>query len=917
MKVVFTVYYHTNWGERLFIVVSSNDKDASSLRKMKHSGEMPALEMNYHNEEAWQLEMTLPDSTGEIYYYYFVEDENGVRKQEVGDLPHHTLFDQHCNVYFLYDDWQTKLVDKIFYTSAFTKNLFARPVFENGFHYSKNLIFRVCIPITTSDQTVVLTGNQACLGNWNPSQAPLLSAVNFPHWEIRLNASDILFPLEYKYVVLDSSTNQICYWEKGKNRVIHQPPCTGSRLQVTGYNFQMDNNACITVDNFQFRTPVLSWKTTGTVIPVFSLRSEQSFGIGDIGDLKKLIDWAMITGQHVIQVLPMNDTTRTHTWKDSYPYSAISIYALHPLYINIAMMGEIKDKKKAASYRKNQKRLNKKETVDYQSAEKHKTAYYRDYFEEEKDNILKNKDFQAFIVNNKEWLIPYAAFSCLRDKYHTADFTKWEDDSRYNPEKWQHYFTSSQLEEAEEASFLFFLQYTLHNQMAAISCYARENRVILKGDLPIGVNRESVEAWTTPDCFNMQTQAGAPPDFFSEKGQNWSFPTYNWDAMSRDGFDWWKKRFQNLRQYFDSFRIDHILGFFRIWEIPIDYTEGLCGYFNPALPLPENEIEQYGLIFNEQWLTPCIHIKYLPELFGDNKIQDLSPYLNPCYTDHFALNENFASQRKINHFFDLKKDKRSQIIKNGLMHITNEVLFIRDPYLPDGFHPRISASQSFRYRELPIEDRNAFDKIYHHFFFERHNEFWKQTAMNRLEPLLKNVEMLVCGEDLGMIPAVVHEVMDDLQICSLELERLSKDANYEFTDLTKLPALSICTTSTHDMNPIRAWWSEDREKTQHYYNHVLRREGIAPDTCTADIAEQIINSHINASSIITIIPLQDWFAMYDDFRRPDCGAERINDPANPSHYWRYRMHITIETLLQSAGFNGKIQKITSCLRSQG
>ena len=169
--------------------------------------------------------------------------------------------------------------------------------------------------------------------------------------------------------------------------------------------------------------------------------------------------------------------------------------------------------------------------------------------------------------------------------------------------------------------------------------------------------------------------------------------------------------------------------------------------------------------------------------------------------------------------------------------------------------------------------------------------------------------MLICGEDLGMIPATVHEVMDDLQILSLELEQMSKNENVEFSDLSHLPYHSVCTTSTHDMNPLRTWWTENKEKTQRYYNNILRRVGIAPDECTAEIAEQIIYNHLQSSSMLTIIPLQDWFAMDDTIKRADANSERINNPANPNHYWRYRMHISLETLLQSTSFNGKIQNM--------
>ena len=967
MKAIFTIKYHTTWGERLFI--------SGSCAELGDDVTANAIEMYYYDDDEWRLEISLPDSIHEITYIYLVEDTNGIRKAENSETKHHVLLNHQQKTFFLCDKWQSVPDDKTFYASAFTKNIFARPakaIQQNLPDEQKILVIQVQAPETKPNQQVALTGNQPCLGNWDPNKALPLSDEKFPLWEILLNADDICYPLEYKFVVLDSETNRLCYWETGENRIIRLSP----------YNSTSDDR--LIINSYRLRTPELSWKACGTVVPVFSLRSKQSFGIGDIGDLKKLIDWATITNQHVIQVLPMNDTTRTHTWKDSYPYSAISIYALHPLYINIPMLGELKDKKKKAGYQKIQLQLNEKETVDYPSVEKYKTAYYRDYFEQEKDKILTNKDFQKFIAQNNEWLTPYAAFSYLRDRYQTADFTKWGEVASYSLEKIENLYQSDS-EVYHEFNYLFFIQFTLHTQFDAVSRYARENRVILKGDLPIGINRESVEAWTEPGYFNRQVQAGAPPDQFSEKGQNWSFPTYNWEIMKQDDFVWWKKRLQHLQQYFDSIRIDHILGFFRIWEIPLDYTEGLCGYFNPALPLQKTEIEQYGMKFDERWLTPHIHIKHLPELFvpslrdtkqyfpslrDTKQSNDYFPslrgniykYLHHCNPKHLILNENCATQRKIEQLFHGRNDKISQIIKDGLMSIANEVLFIPDHHVTNSddatttksiptpsitsaetatsiedlsrqrlFHPRILAFKSFAYSELSEENKHAFDRLYHDFFFERHNEFWRKTAISRLQPLLKSTEMLVCGEDLGMLPATVQDVMQSLKILSLELERMSKDMENEFTDLAKLPYHSVCTTSTHDMNPIRAWWTENREKTQRYYNNILHQDGIAPEKCSATIAEQIIYNHLHTSSMLTMIPLQDWFAIDEHIRQrnglagtkpaslqdrlvidehifqPDSCTERINDPANPNHYWRYRMHLSIETLLQSTNFNKKIE----------
>ena len=380
--------------------------------------------------------------------------------------------------------------------------------------------------------------------------------------------------------------------------------------------------------------------------------------------------------------------------------------------------------------------------------------------------------------------------------------------------------------------------------------------------------------------------------------------------MEKDNFSWWKKRFRKLSDYFDCFRIDHILGFFRIWEVPLDYIQGLCGHFNPALPLTEDEIEQYGMVFNEaRFTTPHINRKFLPELFGDLAEEVEGTYLAQSSSNHFVLKSFCDTQRKIETLFSGKTDGVSLRIKQGLFAIANEVLFLRDPQEKEKYHPRISASHSYMYSELNTSDKYAFDQLYWDFFYHRHNDFWKAQAFKRLTPLVGSTNMLVCGEDLGMIPDSVPDVMNKLQILSLEIERMPKSPQSEFTDMHNLPYHSVCTTSTHDMSPLRNWWKEDQEKIQRYYNNVLHYEGQAPEECSSEIASRIVANHLATNSMLTIIPLQDWFAIDDTVKRKDIESERINVPANSNHYWRYRMHIPLERLLSEDRFNDKIAEL--------
>lgn len=884
MKVTFNINFHTVWGQKLCVV--------GSIPELGSWEPALAKEMNYKGEGNWQLELEITSPVQIIEYRYFLSI-NDKQIFEEWEKNHKVFFFGSADHYTLYDYWKIRPVNLAFYSSAFTKSLFAHPcnTYERVVKSGKRLTIKISAPRVEKNQSVAITGNQHCLGSWHPDKALILSCDTFPEWHIDLDASEISFPLEYKFLIYDDNHRPL-YWEEDENRMLSLPP------QEVGET--------VIVSGLYFRDNLPQWRCAGSVIPVFSLRSEKSFGVGDLGDLRLLVDWTKKTHQRIIQTLPMNDTTMTHTWVDSYPYSAISIYALHPMYISLSLLGSLNDTANAAFFARKQEELNAMDTVDYEQVVKYKIEYCREYFNQEGAAILNSAEFKEFFAQNESWLIPYAAYCYFRERNGTSDFTKWEEGSVFDKSRVRKLCAETGVA-YPEISFSYFLQYILHIQFKAVSDYARKNGIVLKGDLPIGVSRTSIEAWTEPQYFNMNGQAGAPPDDFSVTGQNWMFPTYNWDAMEKDNFSWWKKRFQKLSDYFDCFRIDHILGFFRIWEVPLEYVQGLCGHFNPALPFTKDEIEQYGIFFDEARFTMAhINRGFLPELFGEQTEEVSDTYLVQSSSRHFVLKPFCNTQRKIEDLFAGKTDDVSLKIKNGLFAIANEVLFLRDPRESDMFHPRISANQSFIYRELNASDRYAFDQLYWHFFYHRHNEYWKNQAFSRLTPLVAGTNMLVCGEDLGMIPDSVPDVMNKLQIFSLEIERMPKTPSREFSDMYNLPYHSVCTTSTHDMTPLRSWWKEDCEKIQRYYNNVLRQEGKAPEECSADIATQIVSNHLGTRSMLTIIPLQDWFAVDDSFKRKDAEAERINIPANSTHYWRYRMHITLEKLLQADNLNEKI-----------
>jgi 4-alpha-glucanotransferase len=887
MKISFNITFHTVWGQTLYIIGSIPELGNWDVRSAK--------EMHHTGDGNWFFELNLPDREVSFEYRYFMSSDNKLIFEE-WQKNHKADLTDASQSYVLLDYWQNRPRNTAFYSSAFTKSLFARPCnkYERVVKSKKKIFMKILAPYIAPNQSLALLGNQEEMGNWDVGKALVLGCENFPEWWVEFDASNLRFPVEYKFCIISNEYQSIVRWEKGENRT----------FSISS----LKENELVIISGLQFRDEEPTWKCAGLVIPVFSLRTENSFGIGDFGDLYQIVNWVKLTGQKIIQILPVNDTTMTHTWLDSYPYNSISIYALHPLYLNKEAMGELKNRERNEFYKKKQIELNVLPTVDYEEVSRFKWAFFHELYEQDGNHTLSSEEFFTFFHKNQEWLIPYAAYSFLRDKTGTPDFHQWGDHAVYNKtgiEKLCH----PSAPDYKAIAFYYYLQYHLDKQLTKVRDYCYSHGIVLKGDIPIGVSNLSIEAWTEPAYFNLDSQAGAPPDDFSFTGQNWGFPTYNWETMEADQFKWWKKRFRKIADYFDAYRIDHILGFFRIWEIPNQAIEGLLGHFNPALPFSLDEINYAGLKFDKENFTQAsIHEQYLPELFGEYTSEATQVYLNRINATHFALKPPFDTQRKIQDYFAEKKGEKNQKIKHGLWKICREILFIEDKN-NNHYHPRISAAYSYIYKELDNQDKYAFDYLYWNYFYQRHNEFWKEQAYKRLTPLVNCTEMLVCGEDLGMIPQSVPEVMRKLQILSLEIERMPKSPHNEFTPLKYNPYLSVCTTSTHDMSTIRGWWKENHVKTQRYYNELLKREGEAPEECTPEICEQILTNHLTSESVLCIIPFQDWLSIDETLRNSNIDAERINIPAHSRHYWKYRMHLTIEELLKAENLNEKIRKL--------
>ena len=900
MKIKFSIDYRTYWGQKLMVV--------GSIKELGKWNSDKALELSLRAGETWEATVEVPDTTTSFEYKYFTLDENhGWKGFEFGDNREQTVPKERFEQIFIRDFWRSEHDEQSsLYTSPFQKALLVpaenakRPA---SLDKRKTFYrFRIRAPRVGGNFKVCIVGSSESLGEWDEKKAIVMENRNYPIWEVEVPIKKDELPAQYKFGIYDSESKKIQTWEAGDNRYLQADDELGPK------------NLNIRTDEY-FGYPLGNWKGTGVAIPVFSIRSKNGTGVGEFTDIKLLVDWAVKTGMKLIQVLPINDTVANNTWKDSYPYAAISVFALHPMFLNLQSLGKLKDKKAQAKFDKLRETLNAKDFVDYEPVVKAKFDYARLSFKDNKEAFLKSKEFKKFFKENGEWLKPYAMFCHLRDVNGTPDFSKW---SGYNTvtAKEIDKFTAEGSKKYDEVAFYYFLQFHLDKQLKEATAYAREHGVVLKGDIPIGIYRNSVDAWMSPELYNMGSQAGAPPDDFSISGQNWGFPTYNWEEMAKDGYKWWAQRLQKMTDYFDVFRIDHILGFFRIWEIPWDAVEGLLGHFNPSLAVHRNELSQWGINFDyDRMCKPYIREHMLNELFGDQKQAIKAEYLQEYAMGCYNLKPEFDTQRKVKEHLDAKTEadpageEHYTWLRHNLLRLIGEVIFFDAPFANgEAFNPRIAMHSTYSFKELDGYTRDRLDELYIHYYYKRHNEFWRDKAMTKLPALKEATNMLICGEDLGMVPDCVPGVMNELKILSLAIQRMPND-DREFWHPGDTPYLSVCSTSSHDMSTVREWWQEDEGKTQAFYNNILGHHGKAPYYCEPWIAKDIIVQHLHSPSMWAIFPIQDLMAMDGGLRRLVPEEERINVPANPEHFWKYRFHMTIEDLLNENGFNGMLREI--------
>ncbi len=888
VKVSFHLKYKTHFGQGIYIYGNHPQLGDGKIEN--------AVPLVYLNNDYWVLHLDIATSTenNKIVYHYFIQNADGTKSFEAGNDKTIDFSNITATDLVMLDSWNfTGYKENTFYTAPFVKVLMKQPLQQKKLAIDANAthLFRVKAPLLAEHQTICIVGESKLLGAWDASKALLLTKVlGEDFYELSIAAGKSNFPFVYKYGIYDLNTKTFVQFEDGENRVVYEP---------------IAKNKLVIVHDGFVHLNAGNWKGTGVAIPVFSLRSNKSAGVGEFADMNLLVDWAKEVGLKLIQILPINDTTATHTWMDSYPYAAISAFALHPLFIRLEAVANKDQKALLKPFANTIAELNNQTDVDYEAVMKLKWEVLHLLYSKNGKTDLAKKEFVDFFENNKDWLVSYSAFSYLRDLHGTVDFNQWPKHAKYDKAAIAK-LVAPGAKTYEAIAFFYFVQFHLHLQLLDATQYAHQNGVIVKGDIPIGVYRFGADAWQNGHLFHMDMQAGAPPDDFAVSGQNWGFPTYNWEAMGSDGFAWWKSRFDQMKFYFDAFRIDHILGFFRIWSIPMHAVEGIMGHFVPAIPVSINELNAKGIQIDHYRLTnPFINETNLFQIFGyDNELVK-KEYLKHIGDGHYELLPAYKTQRQVEAYFNLlPQDDWHQKIKQGLFNlISNVILF--DAEKQHHFHFRFNIESTSSFQHLDHKTQHLLKELYVDYFFKRQDVAWEKEAMQKLPMLKLSTNMLICGEDLGLVPSCVPNVMYQLGMLSLEVQRMPKASHKTFFNPNDAPYLSVVTPSSHDTSTIRGWWEEDYAKTQQFYNHEIGQWGEAPVHCEAWINKAILLQHLYSPAMWAIFQLQDYLGVDETIRRSNPNEERINVPANPKHYWRYRMHISLEDLIASTSFNSE------------
>ncbi len=666
--------------------------------------------------------------------------------------------------------------------------------------------------------------------------------------------------------------------------------------------------------------PSFKHPVTGIAIPVGALKTAHSCGVGEFADLPALADLCAKAGIDLIQLLPVNDTGT-----ESSPYSALSAFALHPIYIRLADLPE------AADFHKEIKELKIRfedlPRFPYREVRTAKMELLGKIFNARRDEISASAELQDWIAANS-WIVEYAVFMNIKYRNFEASWKSWEKMKTPTHAEIKKQWNNPKY--TQDHLFHAWIQMRLDTQFSAAVRYCAEKGIAVKGDIPIMMNEDSCDAWANPEFFRDDLRAGSPPDGENPSGQNWGFPIYNWENLANTGYSWWKNRLAHSARYYHAYRIDHILGFFRIWSIPYGESTGYLGWPNPHEPVTLQELASRGFSQDRlRWICePHVETRLIEEVNNNDYLGShgiLGKLMNRIGTEELWL-----FKPEIAHESDIwkadiplkAKEALVQKWQNRMLQITG-----RDEKGKPLYYPIWQFRSTTAWQSLSVDEKNTLEALFAD-KAAKNEALWRNQALVLLGTLTKGTDMLACAEDLGSIPQSVPEVLSALGIYGLKVVRWARDwgANGQpFYKLDEYPQQSVTTPSVHDSSTLRGWWEMEGGADQFLNVWKPEQAGFPEGTSAAfkkgyspEAAAFAIRTLASSRSNLCVFQIQDLLALSGDFYGQSCDEERVNIPGSVSPFnWTYRLPQTIETIQKNTTLITAIQNSLKDRRSRG
>ena len=636
----------------------------------------------------------------------------------------------------------------------------------------------------------------------------------------------------------------------------------------------------------------------GVVVPVGALRTKRGIGVGEFSDLA---DFAILCRRMrlgLIQILPVNDTGF-----ESSPYSSLTAFGLHPLYLSIEGLDEFAaaDNSVKKRIKKAKEKFGANARFSHYEVLKEKLEICREIYDANKTEIVKSANLSAWVKENS-WVKEYAVYRRLKEANGQKSWKEWQEHHTVTPADIENLWDDKALR--EDHFFWVWLQQALDAQFSKAAKAIADAGIILEGDLPILMNEDSCDAWAHPEIFIQELSAGAPPDMYSPDGQNWGFPIYNWEAQEKDNYAWWRLRLAVAGKYYKAYRIDHVLGFFRIWASSHNDYSSVLGRFVPYQPVTTGDLKKLGFDKDRiRWVSqPHLPTGEIWDALRANwgakaneaEVKAAADKIFSLALDRVNKEELWNFKKKFRGEKDFDRLGLHPAARNYLLSEWKDRVFIE--YAKGKFFPSWYFRNAKAYKSFSKAERDALEALLEK-RQKRSERTWSQQGLKLLSILVESSSMLPCAEDLGAVPSCVPRVLSKLKILGLRVIRWHRDwgrGGQPYVPFEDYPQLSVCTAAVHDSSTVREWWEKEADQGQ--FSGFLGVPSL-PKIYNPGTAKVILSKAATARSRFRVFQIQDLLHLSNNWYSKDPAQERVNVPGTSNEFnWTYRLPAPISEI---------------------